>query len=55
MIQKVQTEILYKVITCTCMIHNEKRRLYRQHQSYWGKECPGETWYRVEEFKHCLG
>ena len=36
-------------------IMEEKKLVGRKHQSYWDKECPGKTWYRVEEFKDSIG
>ena len=36
-------------------IMEEKKLVGRKNQSYWDKECPGKTWYRVEEFKDGIG
>ncbi|HET9807193.1 MAG TPA: hypothetical protein VFP49_09815 [Nitrososphaeraceae archaeon] len=40
---------------CTCRIHNGRKEVGREYQSYRGKERPGKTWYRVEEFKDGTG
>ena len=32
--RKVQTKILYMVVTCTCRIHNGRKEVGREYQSY---------------------
>ena len=53
--KKVQTKILYMVITCACWIYNGRKEVGREYQSYRDKKCPGKAWYRVEEFKDSTG
>ena len=54
-LESTDWKILHMVVTYICSIHNERKEDYKWYQSYWIKECLGQTWYWMEEFKDDIG